>query len=83
MQKLPEVKIYRISAEEWAEHKAEILAELRAMPEWWNKLADCHVKCSMDEIGKLAHSLWFDFTDEEIVEIYAEAERIRNARNIH
>lgn len=74
----PEVEVYEITEEEWAAHKARVLAELKALPEWWNKLAECHVKCSDFEL-KLAHALWFDFSKEEIAEIYAEAERIRNA----
>lgn len=82
MRKPPdEVEIIEISEEAWVELKAKVLAELKAIPEWWDKLAECHVKCSRDEIGtRLAYQLWFIFSSAEIAELYAEAERIRNAQ---
>lgn len=73
-----EVEVHEITEEEYAAAKARLIALLKAEFEWWDKLADCHIKCS-DLDYKLRYSLWMLLTDKDIAEIYAEAERIRNA----
>lgn len=67
-----DVETYDMSQEEWAAAKANLLAQLRDIPDWQSKLATCHIKCS--DIGKtLAVALWMNLTKEEIADLYREA----------
>lgn len=74
---MDEPEVYEITEEEYAVIKAKAIAELKDIPEWWDKLGDCHIKCS-DFDHRLAVHLWMILDKDDLDELYAEAERIRN-----
>lgn len=69
---MAEVEVYEMSEEEYEAAKARLLAQLRAIPNWQDKLADCHIKCS-DIYPSLRVALWMALTREDIAELYKEA----------
>lgn len=65
-----------VTPEEYDEIKAMLIARLKAIPQWYEKLADCHIKCS-DIYPSLRVALWMNLTDDEIAALYEEAEHER------
>lgn len=69
---MSDVEVYEMSEDEWEAAKRQLLAQLKEIPDWHTKLADCHIKCS--NINKsLAVALWMTLDDNEVKALYQEA----------
>lgn len=69
---MSEIEYYEISEEECEAVNARLIGQLKAYPDWYNRLADCHIKCS-DIRSTLAVALWMSLDDAEVDALYAEA----------
>lgn len=72
------VEVIHITAEEYTALKERLITQLKNEFEWWDRLAECHIKCS-DVDYKLRYALALWLTDEDIADLHDEADRIRNA----
>lgn len=68
---MTEVEVFEISEEEYREIVRKALEKFKALPDWKDRLAVCHLKCS-DYPD--AHHLATLLSDPEVGELYREAD---------